>query len=90
MTKVLELYAFLLTTWAEKTECLKAMPAMEEALDVTTFAMALVRELVPWTEVSNGELGVLIRAKSCWYCSGVKTGVVEPEAIRNDKFWDCG
>ena len=47
MIQVLELYAFLLTTWAEKTECLKAMPAMEEALDVTTFAMALVRELVP-------------------------------------------
>ena len=47
MTQVLELYALLLTTWAEKTECLKAMPAMEEALDVTTFAMALVRELVP-------------------------------------------
>ena len=49
----------------KKKKCLKSIPAIEEALDDTTFAMALVSVLFPRTEVSNGELGVPMRARSC-------------------------
>ena len=82
MTQVLELYALLLTTLVEKTECLRSIPPIEEALDDTTFAMALV-------SASNGELGVPMRARSCRYCYGVKTSVIGPEAFRKDKSWGC-
>ena len=47
MTQVLELYALLLTTLVEKTECLRSIPPIEEALDDTTFAMALVSASFP-------------------------------------------
>ena len=89
ITQVLESYALLLTTWAEKTGCLKSIPAIEEALDDTTLAMAMVSVSLPWTEESNGELGVPMRARSYWHCSGVKIGVIGPEAFRKDRSWGC-
>ena len=47
MTQVLESYALLLTTCAEKTESLKSIPAIGGALDDTTLAMALVSVSFP-------------------------------------------
>ena len=47
MTQVLESYALLLTTYAEKIECLKSILVIVGALDDTTLAMALVNVSFP-------------------------------------------
>ena len=50
MTQVLESYALLLTTCAEKTESLKSIPAIVGALDDTRLAMALMSVSFPWID----------------------------------------